>query len=105
MCRNRNSFSLPGRLFFTLLLVSVAVTSGGAIKARPAKQRSIDFNRDIRPVLSENCFACHGPDKNKRKAGLRLDRREEGTAKLESGECAVVPGDVGKSRLLKLIST
>ena len=87
------------------MLVSVAVTAGGANKVRTAKERSIDFNRDIRPIFSENCFACHGPDKNKRKAGLRLDRREEATAKLESGECAIVPGDVGKSRLLKVITT
>src|SRR5688572_256687 len=101
MCRYPNAFSLflPGRLILFLLLVSVAGTSGAATKVRPAKQRSIDFNRDIRPVLSENCFACHGPDKNKRKAGLRLDRPEEATGKLESGEFAVVPGDVEKSLL------
>ena len=86
------------------MLVSVAVTSDGAAKVGSAKPRAIDFNRDVRPILSENCFACHGPDKNKRKAGLRLDRREEATAKLESGECAVVPGEVGKSRLVKVIS-
>jgi len=63
----------------------------------------IDFNRDIRPIFSENCYACHGPDKNKRKAGLRLDREEDAFAKLESGDHAIVPGDISKSKLLKLI--
>src|SRR5258708_2564847 len=103
MSRNRIPFSPSGRLVFSLMLLSVALASGGPTQLRPAQQRSLDFNRDIRPIFSENCFACHGPDKNKRKAGLRLDRREDATAKLESGECAVVPGDVGQSRLLKVI--
>jgi hypothetical protein len=65
----------------------------------------IDFNKDIRPILSENCFACHGPDKNKRKAGLRLDIQEDALSKLESGDFAIVPGDVSKSKLLKLITS
>lgn len=71
----------------------------------PRVPRRIDFNRDIRPVLAENCLACHGPDKAKRKAGLRLDQRESATAPLESGDHAVVPGDPTKSSLLKLITS
>ena len=50
------------------------------------------YNRDVRPILSDHCFACHGPDKASQKAGLRLDMREAATAKLESGEVAIVPG-------------
>lgn len=67
--------------------------------------KQIDFNREIRPILSENCFACHGPDKNKRKAGLRLDRADEAASKLESGDRAIVPGDVEKSKLLKMVTS
>jgi Protein of unknown function (DUF1549)/Protein of unknown function (DUF1553)/Planctomycete cytochrome C len=58
----------------------------------------IDFNRDIRPILSENCFHCHGQDGTKRKAGLRLDER---TAAIEAG--AIVPKDPAGSELVKRI--
>jgi hypothetical protein len=58
----------------------------------------LDFNRDIRPILSENCFYCHGQDGQKREADLRLDDR---AAALEAG--AIVPGDPGASTLLERI--
>ena len=60
---------------------------------------AIDFNRDIRPILSNHCFSCHGPDGNKRKAGLRLDRRDDALAELRSGGHAIVPGDRAASEL------
>src|SRR5580704_14768054 len=65
---------------------------------------TIEFNRDVRPILSDRCFACHGPDKNKRKANLRLDTREGllGTA----GKAGVVaPGKPDDSELWRRVSS
>ena len=46
--------------------------------AKAADAPKLEYNRDIRPILAENCFACHGPDSAARKADLRLDRRDDG---------------------------
>lgn len=61
---------------------------------------TITFNRDIRPLLSENCFACHGPDSGSREADLRLDDREQA---IEAG--AITPGEPGDSELISRIMT
>jgi hypothetical protein len=65
---------------------------------------SIDFNRDVRPILSDHCYACHGPDEDKRKAGLRLDEKESALGKLKSGARAIVPGDLEHSSLVKRVT-
>lgn len=60
----------------------------------------VDYTYDVKPILSDRCFACHGPDKNKQKAGLRLDRAEGAYASSsESGRRAIVPGSTGTSEL------
>jgi len=70
---------------------AVAMTVPESVDAPPP----IEFNRDVRPILSDHCFTCHGPDAGKRKAKLRLDRREVALAKE-----AIVPGDPDASELI-----
>jgi mono/diheme cytochrome c family protein len=70
------------------------------LAALPASGAKVDYNEDVRPILSENCFYCHGPDGNKRKAKLRLDVRADALAKK-----AFVPGDAEASELIKRLSS
>ncbi|MDA0813686.1 MAG: hypothetical protein O3C21_15010, partial [Verrucomicrobia bacterium] len=65
---------------------------------------AVDFNTDIRPILANKCFACHGPDEHERKAKLRLDTEEGALADL-GGYRALEPGDVAKSELIARIKT
>jgi hypothetical protein len=75
-----------------------------ALPALPLVAASPDFNRDIQPILSENCYQCHGPDAAKREADLRLD--EEKSAKLVTkGHAAIVPGNSGASGVVERILT
>ena len=83
---------LPG----ALLCGAVAT---GAAAAGP------DFAREVRPVLSNRCFKCHGPDEGNREAGLRLDVREEALRELDSGARAVVPGHPLDSELVARITS
>ncbi|MEZ4826728.1 MAG: PSD1 and planctomycete cytochrome C domain-containing protein [Bacteroidia bacterium] len=62
-----------------------------------------DFNYHIRPILAANCYVCHGPDSSSREAGLRLDNFADATAPLEDGGFAIVPGNAGKSELIRRV--
>ena len=80
-------------LFFLCVLCDSVVSSSAR-----AAEKKIEYNRDVRPILAENCFACHGADSAARKADLRLDRRDE-AIKAE----AIVPRDAEKSSLIERI--
>jgi hypothetical protein len=83
---------------------AVAGAAEDSETADVADPSAISFNKDIRPILADNCYACHGPDRNKRKMGLRLDREDIAKAPLPSGEVAIVPGDPDKSALFHRVT-
>jgi len=64
----------------------------------------VDFSREIRPILSRNCFVCHGPDAKKHAAGLRLDVRESAVAPRGDRQ-AIFPGDPKRSELVRRVSS
>ncbi len=80
-------------------------TSAHTSQITPAAVDRVDFRFQIRPLLSDRCFRCHGPDASKRKAKLRLDTREGAFKEIEDGWAIVKPGDPGKSELIRRINS
>jgi mono/diheme cytochrome c family protein len=76
------------------------LVAAAAQAAEPASSRKIDFNYQIRPILSDKCFNCHGPDPRHRKAGLRLDTKDGAFARLKSDGHAIVPGNLDESEIV-----
>lgn len=88
-------------VFSTLLVLLPLSRSSGQLPS--ARAENVQFNRDIRPILSDNCFACHGPDLKKLKGGLRLDLRDQAIKPAKSGKTAIVPGKPEESELVSRI--
>ncbi len=78
---------------------TLLAATDAAVAAHPS------FNRDIRPILSENCFACHGQDANKRRSGLALHDRTMATTRLSSGATAIIPGDCAGTEEVRRITS
>lgn len=86
--------------FFAALLLAPPA----AVNAAPPSAEPVSFNRDVRPILSENCFACHGFDPKHREAGLRLDTFHGATANRD-GSRGIVPGNLATSALWERIQS
>ena len=91
-----NPFGCP-----SLLVWLIGLTWASSLLAQ-AQQTIPSFSRDVRPILSNNCFPCHGPDKKQRKAKLRLDTPSGSQADL-GGHRAIEPGKLGESELIRRI--
>ncbi len=91
-----------GRAIPWFLVAAFLTPSAYAVAADD--EAAIDFNREIRPILSASCYQCHGPDHNKRKADLRLDTRD-GLFRIDEGTAVVAPGKPETSELFHRIST
>ena len=86
------------------LVVLTALTGAVGLGAEENTTEPVAFNRDIRPILSDKCFTCHGPDKSKRLSALRLDTEKGGRADL-GGRSAIVPGHPEESELIARLTT
>ena len=92
-------------LIGAILATAVGCHDRQADKSVTHSTQAIDFNQDVQPILASNCFSCHGPDPEMRKAGLRLDLGEAAFKKRPGHPDAIVPGHPEKSELIKRIES
>ena len=91
-----------GRAVTYLLLAGLAAAASSAATL-PSER--VDYNDDVRPILSDRCYSCHGPDQGQRQAGLRLDRESGAFGAAASGAVPIVPGEPAESGLLQRVSS
>src|SRR5438093_8219959 len=106
MARRSRGWTYAGRwLLVTLALTFVALMPGAhalQLASEDAIPQTVEFNRDIRPILSDKCYTCHGP--SKQMAGLRFDREEGAKQALRGERFAIVPGDASRSEMIRRIT-
>ena len=89
---------------FAIAVAGLAAASVWSVPAKPVQKKpAIDFSRDVLPILSNNCFLCHGPDSGSRQAGLRLDQFENATTKRAEGR-PIFPYKPGQSLMVQKIA-
>src|SRR6266581_9254965 len=86
-------------------LMSLTGINAVAAESLQRGAAKVDFNREIRPILTENCYKCHGPDDGARKSKLRFDLREAALKPAKSGKIAIVPGAPEKSEVIARVTT
>ncbi len=89
--------------FIPLAFIAATLVTGPHLYSATTQETDVQFSRDVRPILSQHCFKCHGPDEKSRKGKLRLDIREEALKSGKSGELAIVPGKPEASELIARI--
>ena len=94
----------PSVFAYPIALMLATIVAGHATADGPPVADRVDFTRDVLPILSENCFACHGPDEAARKGKVRFDTREGLFGEGRSGEVVVVPGKPAESELVYRIT-
>src|SRR6266404_3907686 len=101
----KRAFKIRRACFITLTgVMSFGFVQNKAAEGLQRGTAKADFNREIRPILTENCFKCHGPDDGARKARLRFDLRAEALKPAKSGQVAIVAGAPEKSELMARIT-
>src|SRR6185503_16794968 len=96
-----------GRLAVRTFVSAMLLLAAGVLcQARAGNlPEKVDFNYHIKPLLSDRCYACHGPDEKARKANLRLDQKEEAFKPRKGGEIVIAPGKPDESELIRRITT
>ena len=90
-------------LFVWTVQAGAILALAGTLALRADDTRLVGYNRDIRPIMSDTCFRCHGPDKKARMAEMRLDIRDEALRPRPSGAIPIVPGDPNQSAIIQRI--
>ena len=90
---------------FRLTTFPIASLFAVLMAASASAVEKVDFNRDVRPILSDKCFQCHGPDENTRESELRLDEQSSALSKLSSDVVAIVPHKPQESEVIQRVSS